>query len=159
MSSASKPTPGRRCAASIVEWYEDLDQSGGKRNRPGLDTFVDVVVDVGDAVDDPHDTSLQRRRLRRAAGETLDPVAHGLAEVQARTSALEHFDDARRVLEMAKVRAEAFAQTGVDDGLAGVAEGRVAEVVAEADRLDEVLIERQRARSASPRACVMRARW
>jgi len=25
----------------IVDWYEDLDQSGGKRGRPGLDAFLD----------------------------------------------------------------------------------------------------------------------
>ena len=47
---------------------------------------------------------------------------------------------------MAKAAAEALAQAGVEDRLADVPERRVAEVVAEPDRLGEVLVERQRPR-------------
>ena len=106
----------------------------------GAQRVVDVVVDVGDAVDDPHDPPLERRRHRRAAGVAEDAVADGLVEVQPRVE-LEHVDDAQRVLVVAKAGAEALAQAVVEHVLADVAEGRVAEVVAEADRLGEVLVE------------------
>ena len=48
-----------------------------------------------------------------------------------------------------KPRAEALAQAAVDDRLADVAERRVAEVVAEPDRLGEVLVEPERARDGA----------
>ena len=100
----------------------------------GAQRVVDVVVDVGDAVDEPHDPPLERARQRRAAG---------VARIPSRTSsvrfspavALEHVDDAQRVLVVAEAAAEALAQAGVEHGLADVAERRVAEVVAQADRL------------------------
>ena len=52
--------------------------------QPRAHRVVDVVVDVGDAVDHPHDPALQRLRQRRAAGVAGDPVAHLLGQVQAR---------------------------------------------------------------------------
>ena len=75
-----------------------------------------------------------------------DAVAHRLGEVEAAAVALEHVDDAQRVLVVAKAPAEALVQRAVERLLAGVAEGRVAEVVAEADRLGQVLVQPQRAR-------------
>ena len=47
---------------------------------------------------------------------------------------------------MTKAGAEPLGEAGVEDGLADVPERRMAEVVAHADRLDEVLVERERAR-------------
>ena len=103
---------------------------------------VDVVVDVGDPVDEPHDLALQRRRLPRAARVAQDPVAHRIGQVEA----LEHVDDPQRVLVVAEAAPEALAPGGVEHRLADVPEGRMAEIVAEPDRLREVLVEPQRPR-------------
>ena len=72
--------------------------------------------------------------------------------------ALEHVDDAQRVLVVAEAAAEARLQRLVERLLARVAERRVAEVVPEADRLGQVLVQPQRARDRArdarrPRAC------
>ena len=55
-------------------------------------------------------------------------------------------DDAQRVLVVAEAAAEALASRAVEHLLADVPERRVPEVVAEPDRLREVLVEPQRAR-------------
>ena len=75
-----------------------------------------------------------------------DPVADRLGQVQARPVALERVDDPQRLLVVLEPRAEALAQAAVEHLLADVPERRVAEVVAEPDRLDEVLVQRERAR-------------
>ena len=59
--------------------------------------------------------------------------------------ALEHVDHPQRVLVVLEAAAAALAQRRVERLLAGVAEGRVAEVVAEPDRLGQVLVEAERA--------------
>jgi predicted transcriptional regulator len=82
-----------------------------------------------------------------------DPVAHRLRQVQARAVALEPLDDPQRVLVVTEGAREAFAQAGVEDGLADVAEGRVAEVVPEPDRLRQVLVRRS-ARATVRLTCV-----
>ena len=68
------------------------------------------------------------------------------SSLRSSARALKHLDDPQRLLVVAKAAAEALAQAAVDDRLADVAERRVAEVVAEPDRLGEVLVEAQRAR-------------
>jgi hypothetical protein len=127
---------------------EDLDlarRQVARRDHARAQGVVDVVVDVGDAIDEAHDRALQRRRLGGAARMADDPVADRFVEVEA----LDHVDDPQRVLEVAKARAEALAQAGVQGRLADMAEGRVAEVVAEPDRLDQVLVQAQRPRHGS----------
>ncbi len=111
---------------------------------PGPQRVVDVVVDVGDAVDQLDDPPLQRRRPV-GAGVVEDAVAHLLGQVQALSVALEHLDHPQRVLVVAEAAAAALAQRRVERLLADVAEGRVAEVVAEPDRLGQVLVEAERA--------------
>ena len=97
-----------------------------------------------------------------------DPVADRLGQVQAAPVALERVDDPQRLLMVAEGGAEALAQAAVQGVLADVAEGWVAEVVAEPDRLDEILVEAQRAghgprdlgdleRVGQPRAVVIAA--
>ena len=79
------------------------------RQDPGAQGVVDVVVDVGDAVDQLHDPALERRRLVRA-GVVEDAVADLLGQVEAGAVALEHVDDPQRVhvvLEAAARRARA----------------------------------------------------
>ena len=71
---------------------------------------------------------------------------------------LEHVDDPQRVLVVAEAAAEALAPAAVEHVLADVPERRVADVVPEPDRLDQVLVEPQRPRDRardlrSPRAC------
>ena len=114
------------------------------RRIPGPQRVVDVVVDVGDAVDQLDDPPLQGRRLARA-GVVEDAVAHLLGQVEAAAVALQHLDHPQRVLVVLEAAAAALAQGRVERLLAGVAEGRVAEVVAEPDRLGQVLVEAERA--------------
>ncbi len=128
---------------------EHAERRGGQVGlvqHAGAHRIVDVVVDVGDAVDDPHDAAFERARHRRASGVADDPVAHVVVEIEADAVALEDVDDPQRVLIVAEGAVEALAQARIQHGLADVAERRVAEVVPEADRLREVLVEPQRAR-------------
>ena len=128
---------------------EDLDRSRGQVVgviTPGSDRVVDVVVDVGDAVHQPHDLALERGRLGRPAGVADDPVADRHRQVQALPVALERVDDPQRVLVVQERGPEPLRQAAVERVLADVAERRMAEIVAEPDRLDEILVERQRAR-------------
>ena len=67
---------------------------------PGPQGVVDVVVDVGDAVDQLDDPALQRRRLGRA-GVVEDAVADLLGQVEAVAVALQHLDHPQRVLVVA----------------------------------------------------------
>src|SRR5690606_38810106 len=81
-----------------------------------------------------------------------DAVAHLLGEVEPPAVALELVDDAHRLL-VVPVAAPALAQDLVERLLADVPEGRVPQVVAQADRLGEILVEgegaRHRARDAA----------
>ena len=104
----------------------------------GPDGVVDVVVDVGDPVDEPHDPALQRGG-RLGPGVAQDAVTDRPGEVQP----LEPVDHAQRVLVVAKGPPPAPAHRLVQHLLAHVAEGRVPEVVPERDRLGQVLVERQ----------------
>src|SRR4029453_6106588 len=74
-----------------------------------------------------------------------DPVADFPREVEALPSVLEHGYDPKALL----VVAEPARDQGVDDALAGVAEWRVAEVVAERDRLGQLFVEPQHLGDAS----------
>ena len=78
-----------------------------------------------------------------------DPVAHLLGEVQPAPVALEVLDDAQRVLVVPEAAAEALAQDAVERRLARVAERRMPEVVAEPDRLGQILVQAQRPRDAA----------
>jgi hypothetical protein len=74
-----------------------------------------------------------------------DPVTNLLGQVQAPAVALEDVDNAERVLVVPEATAKATTELLIDCILAGVAEGRVPEVVAEADCLDEILVQPERA--------------
>ena len=108
------------------------------REDPVPDRVVDVVVDVRHAVDDAHDLALERRGLL-GAGVGEDPVGDLVREVQLAR-------DLGRALVVSETAAEALAQRVVERLLARVPERRVAHVVAEPDRLGEILVEPQRAR-------------
>ena len=102
------------------------------------------MVDVGDPIDQPHDPALQRRRLGGPARVADDPVADGCRQVQPAPVALERVDHPQRVLVVAKASPEPLSQAAVERRLADVSERRMAEIVAETDRLGQILVERQR---------------
>ena len=110
----------------------------------GADGIVDVMVDVGNAVDHPDDPALQGERLRRAARVADDPVAHLFREVQADAVPLQAVDHAQRMLVVTEFLTEAPFQAAVEHLLADVPERRMAEVVAQPDRLHQVLVQAQR---------------
>ncbi len=125
------------------------------------DRVVDVVVDVGDAIDDADDLSLERLRLVFARVRE-DSVPHLVGEVQP-------FGDPERLLVVAEMAAVAPSELRVERRLPGVPERRVARVVPEADCLDEILVEPERAgddpgdagrleRMGHPRAVVVAGR-
>ena len=82
------------------------------------------------------------RRARLALRVLGDAVAHFPGEVQAAAVVLEHVDDAQALL----VVVEAAGHQPVDDPLAGMAERRVAEIVAERDRFGQLLVQPQHLR-------------
>ena len=105
--------------------------SASASSTPGAQRVVDVVVDVGDAVDEPHDPALERPRELGARPEWQRmPSRTSSHRFRPSAVALEHVDDAQRVLVVAEPAAEALAQARVEHRLADVAERRVPEVVA-----------------------------
>ena len=115
--------------------------------QPGPHGIVYVVVHVGDDVGDPGDLSFDRacamfriradRHSALALGMTGDAIPHFPRQVQPPAVVLEDVDDAKALL----VVVEAAGDEVVEHALAGVAEGRVAEVVAEGDGLGQFLVE------------------
>ena len=111
--------------------------------------IVDVVIHVGREVGHAHDLPFQRLRAlrrrhphRRAAlafGVMRDAVAHLPCEIQALPVVLEHIDDPQALLVMI----EASGDQVVEHALAGVAERRVAQIVAQRDGLGELLVQLQ----------------
>ena len=114
--------------------------------RPAAHGVVVVVIDVGGDVGDAHDLPLERHRRQvrvvaedgaLALGVLEDAVAHLVRQVEPGAVALELVDDAQRLLHVM----EAVGHEVREHLLAGVAERRVAEVVAHDDRLGEHLVE------------------
>ena len=135
--------------AAVAEHGDRLTRQLAFAQHAGAQRVVDVVVEVGEAVGDAYDCTLERRGRGGAPGMADDAVADLLGQVETAAIAFEHVDDAQRLLPVVEVAAEALAQAAVEHVLADVAERRVAEIVAESDRLDEVLVEAQRARDGA----------
>ena len=72
-----------------------------------------------------------------------------LGQVQSSPIALEDVDDAGSARWRREATAEVTAELVVERVLARMAEGRVPEVVAEADRLDEILVQPERTGDAA----------
>ncbi len=111
----------------------------------GTDRVVDVVVDVRDAVDELHDPSLERGGRGRSR-VVQDAVPDLVRQIQPAAVALQVLDDTQRVLVVAEPTPRRGLERVGQRLLAGVAERRVSEVVAERDRLGQVLVQLQRAR-------------
>ena len=131
--------------------------------------IVDVVIHVGDDVGDARDLPFDRAGAMLGIGADRhaalplrvprDAVAHFPRQVQPGAIVLEHVDDAEALL----VVVEAAGDEIVEDALAGVAERRVPEVVAERDRLGQLFVERStlamlRAICDTSSVCVSRVR-
>ena len=71
------------------------------------------------------------------------PSRTGIGQVEALAVALERVDHAQRLLVVLERGAEALGQAAVERLLADVAERRMTEIVAEPDRLDQILVEPQ----------------
>src|SRR5205807_5681653 len=122
-----------------------IEQSGARG-------VVDVVVDVRDEIGDAHDLTFDRarahllghadRRTRFALRMLRDPVADFPGQVQAAAVVLEYVDDAQALLVMV----EAAGHQAVDDALAGVAERRVPQIVAERNRFGQLFVQPQHLR-------------
>ncbi len=87
-----------------------------------------------------------------ASGVAEDPVAHRRGQIQPAPVALEHLDDPQRVHVVPELPAEPLSQAIIERLLADVTERRVAEIMAEPDRLDQILVERQRPRRPCARS-------
>ncbi len=85
------------------------------------------------------------RRARLPFRMLRDAVAHFPREVQAAAVVLQQIDDAQALL----VVVEAARHQRVDHPLAGVSERRVAEIVAERDRLGQLLVQVQHLRDGA----------
>ena len=127
--------------APVAEERNLLTRELGRIEDPEAHSIVDVVVDVGDTVDDPHDLAFERRGLLRA-GVREDSVANLLGQVQ-------RLGDPQGLLVVPEVPAETLLQGGVERILPCMTEGCVPHVVTEPDRLDEVLVEPQRPRDSA----------
>jgi NhaP-type Na+/H+ or K+/H+ antiporter len=130
-------------AAGLAEDLDLLAWQVRRREHVRTDGVVDVVIDVGDPVDQPHDPGLVGPRLDRT-GVPEDPVTDFLGEVQAPPVPLEVVHDSQRLLVVAEAPGEPGVQDLVERLLAGVAERRMSEVVPVADRLGEVFVQPQR---------------
>ena len=77
-------------------------------------------------------------------GVVADAVAHLPGEVEAPAVVLQHLHHPDALLVVLEAPAPSSSSISSHDLLAGVAEGRVAQVVAERDGLGEVLVQPQR---------------
>jgi hypothetical protein len=129
---------------------------GGELGRrlahdPAPQGVVQVVVQVCDPVADSDDGRLQGagrlaivgREVRRALAVPADPCPHLVGQVQRR----QHLKDAQALLIVPEPLWQSRGVDGlerlVQSLLAGVAKGRMADVVPECDRLGQVLVQPQ----------------
>ena len=135
MSWTSRVDPRRAGGAEdpdLLAWQLVLGQ------QPVAHRIVDVVVDVRDAIDEADDLPFERLRLALACVRE-DPVADLMCEIERPC-------DAQRLLVVPETPAEALLERLVESIFARVAERCVPHVVAEPDRLDEILVQPQRPR-------------
>src|SRR5688500_1549420 len=126
-----------------------------ERDETGAQAVIDVVIVVGDLVGDVRELRLETGlfaleepfanvaelacMLERAVlQDALASLERQVQTAERRVAVLEVIDDAQRLQVV--LEAPEVAHTFVERILAGVAERRVAEIVRETDRLDEVLV-------------------
>ena len=99
---------------------------------------LDVVVDIGDVVGQPDHLALQRGS-GGAARVAEDAVAHLPGQVQSLAVFLQPLHHPHRLAEVGKAPGHQL----VEHPLPGVAEGGVAQIVAQGDGLGQVLVQGQ----------------
>ena len=104
------------------------------------------MVHVGDAVGQVDYLGLQGGRVGFVAGVVADAVAHLPGEVETLPVVLQHLHHPGALLVVLEAAQAQLPEHLVKDALAGVAEGSVAQVVAERDSLGQVFVQPQRPR-------------
>ena len=144
-----------------------------RAHEAGEDGVLAVLAHVGNDVRDAHDTALERHGAQVPDGHvSLVPAAahdaaelveageaaclehlpfafavvadHAVERLQGEVAAVEHVEHAYALHVVEEPAARALVEHVVQEALAGVAEGRVADVVAKGDGLDEVEVEPER---------------
>ena len=106
------------------------------------DRVIDVVLMQAHAVDESDDLALSVSGLLARVVE--DPIPDLRRQVEPATVSLEMVDHAQGVLVVAKAEPEPLPQGGLECFLPRVPEGRMPEIVAESDRLRQILVQAQR---------------
>ena len=125
-----------------AEHVRDLARDVGIGQDPGAHGVVDVVVDIGDLVGLADDLPLKRLRQTAVAAMAKDAHAHLIGQVQPLPVLFEDVHHTQRLLVVAEGPARHLAERD----LPGMAEGRVPQIVAEGDRLGQILVQPQGAR-------------
>ena len=107
--------PGCRCARRAWRRAARSRRAGRSsvRDHPGAQRVVDVVVDVGDAVDDPDDPALERRGLAGPVWLRM-PSRTGSVRFRPAPSRSSVVDHAQRVLVVLELAAEALPAGAVE---------------------------------------------
>src|SRR5207302_10542598 len=106
----------------------------------GPSGVVQVMVDIGDAVGEPGNLPLTGRRHGHRPRVVEDPVSNLPGQVQPVPLVLQMLDDPQALFVVAEGPTEEWRERLLSE----VAEGGVAQVVPEGDRLDEVLVQPER---------------
>src|SRR5215207_10499337 len=109
------------------------------RDDPRPQCVVHVVVDVGDPVSDAYDLTFPGTGIAISCMVTY-PISDLEGKVQSVSLVLEMVDYAQGVFVVAKGASVSLEDAG-ESFLSRVAEGGVAEIVAEGDRLRQVFVE------------------
>ncbi len=160
MDLARTPPPAARRLGQRPAEQRHGFRKGRIVEQSRLEPVVDVVMVVGDLVDEVDhlrfERRLQVRLVVRELGRDLDvdrrrvlgdSLAHLPGQVQAgkgRVAILEMLDDAQRLPVV--VEAAVVDHQAVEDLFTEVPERRVPQVVGQRQRLDQVLVEAQRPR-------------
>ena len=128
---------------SLPVWPRRAEGLAGKiggGDETGPQSIVDVVVDVGDAVGEAHHPALEGGG-KPVTGVTADAVANLPGEVETPALMLQRLDHAHALFVVLEPAGAFRPEDVVEDGLAGVAEGSVTEIVAQRHGLHQVFVQ------------------
>src|SRR5436309_9254005 len=78
-----------------------------------------------------------------------NPVPHRLRQVEAAALALEHVNDAQRMLVVEKPAPEPLSERFIESLFSSVSEWRMTKIVSQSDRLGQILVQTQCARDGA----------
>ena len=134
------------------EELSPISAIGACRERCGVEDagpngVVNIVVEIGEPVGQPHDPALERR-WDVGPGVVEDAVSYFGGQIQAGSVALQHIHDAQRLAVVPKL--EVIGVQGlIECLLAGVTKGCMAQVMAQRHRLHQILVQSKRAGDAT----------